>query len=361
MDLFLLLGTSIYFCFVVIIISGLLFRTKLKTFNNDLPFISIVIAARNEEKTISFLLNDLISQSIKNNNYEVIISNDRSTDRTENIIQKYSKKHDFIKTIHISKKTNMAPKKYALTKAIKKSSGEIIITTDADCRVGKHWIKSMASLVQNTGKIVIGYSKIESESIKINEFQKIDFLGIMAANGGLLTHGIVCSGSGQNLAYKKEDFYKINGFSSVENKISGDDMFVVQAISSLKGAVFNYSPDSFVSTLPKKSISGYLNQRIRWSSNSKHTFMSSPLFFGFLLSAFLANTSILYSVLALSKFSIFLLSTKFFLEGFVIFIGSRLFLTNVSFLSYIIWNLSQPIYIPVIGLAGLIGKFSWKE
>ena len=138
-------------------------------------------------------------------------------------------------------------------------------------------------------------------------------------------------------------------------------MFVVQAISTLRGAVFNYNPNSFVSTLPKKSIGGYLNQRIRWSSNSKYAFRSSPLFFVFLLSAFLANSSILYSILILSNLSIFLISTKFVLEGIVIFIGSRVFLTSVSFLSYIIWNLFQPIYIPIIGVAGLIGKFSWKE
>ena len=138
-------------------------------------------------------------------------------------------------------------------------------------------------------------------------------------------------------------------------------MYIVQAISSLRGAIFNYNPNSFVSTLPENSIGGYLNQRIRWSSNSRFTFRSSPLFFGFLLSAFLANSSILYSVLTLSNLSLFLISAKFFLEGFVIFIGSRIFLTKTSIISYSIWNIAQPIYIPIVGLAGLIGKFSWKS
>ena len=255
----------------------------------------------------------------------------------------------------------MTPKKFALTRAIDQSVGDIIIATDADCRVPVDWVKNMATLVEDTGKIVIGYSKIESFQIIFNDFQKIDFLGIMAANGGLLTHGIVCSGSGQNLAYKKEDFYKIKGFDPVKNQISGDDMHIVQQISSIKGAIFNYNPESFVSTTSKNSIRGYLNQRIRWSSNSKSTFQSSPLFFGFLLSAFLANLSVLFSIITLSNLSLFLILTKFFLEGFVLFIGSKIFLTKISLLSYIIWNIIQPIYIPIVGLAGLIGKFSWKE
>ena len=216
MDLVLLLGATPYFCFVVIIISGLLFRQKLSNeYDQDLPFVSVVIAARNEEKNIANLLDDLITQTIDKNNFEVIISNDRSEDETGKIINEYSRKYEFIKYIQITKKKDMASKKYALEQAIKDSKGEIILATDADCRVSKHWAISMANLVNKTNKVVIGYSKIKSKTTLINEIQKIDFLGIMASNGGLLTNGIICSGSGQNLAYKKEDFFRIGGFESL--------------------------------------------------------------------------------------------------------------------------------------------------
>ena len=287
MDLYLLVGTAPYFCFLVIIFSGLLFRKLPKINQNDISFVSVVIAARNEENNISYLLKDLINQSANKNNYEVIIANDRSTDNTEKIINEFSSENSLIKSINIKKKHEMTPKKYALTKAIEKSEGEIIITTDADCRVPRDWVSNMAQLAQNNEGIVIGYSKIESMKTFLNEFQKIDFLGIMAANGGLLTHGIVCSGSGQNLAYKKKDFQTINGFNPVKGLLSGDDMYLVQSISSIKGAVFNYDPNSFVSTLPKNSFPSYLNQRIRWSSNSKQNLRSNPQFFVFLLFYFL--------------------------------------------------------------------------
>ena len=361
MDLYLLIGASPYFCFLVIIFSGLLFRKPIKTNQIHIPFVSVVISARNEENNISYLLKDLINQSTDKKNYEVIIANDRSTDKTQNIIDKFSSENSFIRSIHIKKKHEMTPKKYALTKAIENSKGEIILTTDADCRVPRDWVNNMAQLVQNNEGIVIGYSKIESMKTFLNEFQKIDFLGIMAANAGLLTHGIVCSGSGQNLAYKKKDFQTINGFNPVKGLLSGDDMYLVQSISSIKGAVFNYDPNSFVSTLPKNSFPGYLNQRIRWSSNSKQNLRSNPQFFVFLLSAFLANCSIMFGLIYFSGLSIVLFLIKFFLEAFVIFIGTRLFLTPVTSLTYIIWNIIQPVYIPIVGVAGLIGKYSWKE
>ena len=362
MELFLLFGAGLYYCFIVIIISGLLFKPRTQTYTKKtLPFTSVVIAARNEEHNLPILLNDLINQTIDKNNFEVIIANDRSEDNTKEIINEYSNRYEFIKAIHIKKKGDMAPKKYALEKAINKSKGEIILATDADCRVSNNWATSMACLVNDTNKVVIGYSKISGKNNIIHEIQKIDFLGIMTANGGLLENGIICSGSGQNLGYKKNDFFNIGGFEPVKHKESGDDMYIVQTISKIRGATFNYDENSFVTTLPKNSLTSYINQRIRWSSNSKMTLFTNPLFFLFLTSAFLANINILISLLF--SLNTFIISTlvKFLLEVLVLYIGAKLFLTKFSFFSYIIWNLTQPAYILIIGIGGLIDRFTWKK
>ena len=355
-------GAGSYFCFIVMIISGLLFREKtLAKYEEPLPFTTVVIAARNEEDNLPSLLDDLVNQKIDKNEFEVVIANDRSTDKTEEIINEYSNKYKFIKVIHIIKKSEMAPKKYALESAINESKGEIILATDADCRVTSDWATSMASLVSQTDKVVIGYSRIWGQNSLIHKIQQIDFLGIMAANGGLLTNGIVCSGSGQNLGYKKKDFFNIGGFEEVKHRESGDDMYIVQKISKIKGATFNYDKNSFVTTLPKNSLSSFINQRIRWSSNSKLTLFTSPLFFLFLTSAFLANVNILISLLFSLNTLIILIVVKFLLELLVLNIGSKLFLTRLSFFSYIVWNLTQPIYILTVSIGGLTDRFTWKK
>tara|TARA_B100000003_G_C10771838_1_gene307319 strand:- start:397 stop:606 length:210 start_codon:yes stop_codon:yes gene_type:complete len=69
----------------------------------------------------------------------------------------------------------------------------------------------------------------------------------------------------------------------------------------------------------------------------------------------------MFGLIYFSGLSIVLFLIKLILEAFVIFIGTRLFLTPVSSLTYIIWNIIQPVYIPIVGVAGLIGKYSWKE
>ena len=355
-------GAGLYFCFIVMVISGLLFRERTSAkYEQTLPFTTVVIAARNEEDNLPSLLDDLVNQKIDKNEFEVVIANDRSTDKTEEIINEYSNKYKFIKVIHIIKKSEMAPKKYALESAINESKGEIILATDADCRVTSDWATSMASLVSQTDKVVIGYSRIWGQNSLIHKIQQIDFLGIMAANGGLLTNGIVCSGSGQNLGYKKKDFFNIGGFEEVKHRESGDDMYIVQKISKIKGATFNYDKNSFVTTLPKNSLSSFINQRIRWSSNSKLTLFTSPLFFLFLTSAFLANVNILISLLFSLNTLIILIVVKFLLELLVLNIGSKLFLTRLSFFSYIVWNLTQPIYILIVSIGGLADRFTWKK
>src|SRR5574341_2671692 len=63
------------------------------------PFISIVVAARNEERNVEELLRRLLSQDYPA--YEVILVNDRSTDRTAEILRPFEGKDPRLKCIHV--------------------------------------------------------------------------------------------------------------------------------------------------------------------------------------------------------------------------------------------------------------------
>ena len=70
----------------------------------------------------------------------------------------------------------MTPKRYALQLGIEKAKGEIIILTDADCRVNKLWVSSMVYGVLAQDSILIGFSKISSDTNTwFEHYQKIDF------------------------------------------------------------------------------------------------------------------------------------------------------------------------------------------
>ena len=240
-----------YVGFMVFMISGLFKHNELEIKSSEtLPNVSVVVAARNEEGHIPYLINDLISQEYPLDKLEVIIVNDRSTDDTAAILDDASDNYAFIKVITIDQiSKDMTPKKNALTKGIEAAFGEIIVLTDADCRVGKLWVSSMTYSVVSKESISIGFSEINQKHESFfHRYQKIDFLSIIIANAGFSGWGLFWSGTGQNLAFFKRDFEKIGGFEKVKDRISGDDMYLVQSISKLKPAILHIDPNSFVKT-----------------------------------------------------------------------------------------------------------------
>ena len=359
----LLIFTAIYLLFSLFIISGLFRHNTLPISNSGtLPFVSVIIAARNEEDNIPSLIDDLINQEYPLGKFEIIIVNDRSYDSTQDILIKASENYSFIKYIKIDKKSKeMTPKKHAIDMGIKKSKGEIILATDADCRVGSLWISSMTYSLINKNGIIIGYSEIDDEKRNFFEkYQKIDFLAIIAANAGAAGWNHFWSGTGQNLAYYKKDYLQIGGFEPVKDKVSGDDMYLVQEISRLKKGYVHIDPHSHVKTKAMKSIKDFINQRIRWSSNSKSNFKNTPIFFTFLIVSFFENLLILFSII-LFKQGYLIWGIKITLDGIVILFGSRLFEKSFDIKTYFFWAILQPFYIPFIGVLGLLNKFSWKK
>lgn len=106
--------------------------------------ISFIIPVRNEEENIQDCINS-IKKSISEN-YEIIVVNDNSEDRTHEII---SKMND-IKVVNVQNKPNFAVgKNYALYLGYLNSDGQILIFLDADVRITKETIKETLKLLKN--------------------------------------------------------------------------------------------------------------------------------------------------------------------------------------------------------------------
>ena len=91
------------------------------------------------------------------------------------------------------------PEIEGLTSLEVNDSGEIILATDADCRIGALWIASMAYSLMNKNGIIIGYSEISDiKKSYFEKYQKLDFLAILIANAGASGWNQYWSGTGQN-------------------------------------------------------------------------------------------------------------------------------------------------------------------
>ena len=354
-----------YASFMLYFFSGLIrLRKESIVKHQDTPTVSIVVAARNEEENIGNLLVDLSQQTYPHEKVQVVIADDRSTDNTWSIISEYKNKYSNFSGVKIADLSKtMTSKKHALTKAIEKSSGEIIISTDADCRVPKTWVKCIVETFDEETGLVVGYSKIDTESESLfNHYQSIDFLALMSANAGTLGWGNAWTGSGQNIAYRRSAFDTINGFNPAADKISGDDFYLVQAISKIAKTIYNINPEGFVKTKSSNGICNFISQRIRWASNTKKLFNTDYFFLLFLFVNLFTNVLLLSTFLLRDywQFLPMLFGIKFLFDTIVLFYGSKLFRTEIKLNSYLLWFFLQPLYTPLLGIFSMFGKFRWK-
>lgn len=129
--------------------------------------VSIIIPAYNEERTIEEIISKVYNVSI---NKEIIVVNDGSQDRTSTIISNIKDKYN-LKIINLEKNFG---KGYAIRKGIEASSGEIILTQDADLETDPaEYQKLLAPIIEGRAKVVFGSRFLGS----INNMNKFNFIG----------------------------------------------------------------------------------------------------------------------------------------------------------------------------------------
>ena len=107
-------------------------RTKEFSADNTPPiFISVVVAARNEEKNIGHLFKMFQEQTYPPQLFEVIIVDDFSTDKTQDIILDFLS--DRYHVIRPGTEAANSSKKKALEAGVQRAKGDLIVITDADC------------------------------------------------------------------------------------------------------------------------------------------------------------------------------------------------------------------------------------
>ena len=233
-ELFTIIGTlsaSIYLLIILYLTLGII-RTKTEVTDKQFS-ISIIVAAHNESMNIAACLDSILDQTYPQDKTEIIIVNDRSTDDTELIINDYITKGNNLQIIHINE-TNYSGidnKINALNQGIARSTGDIIITTDADCRVSKNWIKIINSYFTFDTGMVVGLSPIIPTEWWMSRFICIDaLLADIIASGSLgWNHAVTCTG--RNLAYRRSVYEEVEGFSGIDHLIGVDDDLFMQKIS----------------------------------------------------------------------------------------------------------------------------------
>ena len=170
------------------------------------PLITIIVPAKNEEKTIGRCLHSL--KSLNYPNYEIIVVNDGSTDGTEEILKQFN-------AVTIINTAGVGPS-MARNLAIEKSGGEYLAFTDGDCLIDKEWLNELLTYFTDTGIMGVGGDQLQPEDETAFGKDVYEFFNLIAFSSDYLKtekevmtirHNPTC-----NMMYRKAAFEKIGNF-----------------------------------------------------------------------------------------------------------------------------------------------------
>ncbi len=211
----------VYSAVLLFLITGLL-RSRGGE-NDRLPRVSVVVAARNESKTIAPCLTALSEQAYPKELTEIVVANDRSTDTTADILSRFNQKHG-IKILNIKKTpAGVSPKKYALSRAIEQASGELIFCTDADCVPRPDWLATTVRMFRPGVGLVVGLAPLNANGTFLSKLLSLDSFASALVASGSCAWNVAVTCTGRNLAYRKTVWEQVRGFAEINHIVSGDD------------------------------------------------------------------------------------------------------------------------------------------
>jgi cellulose synthase/poly-beta-1,6-N-acetylglucosamine synthase-like glycosyltransferase len=352
------------------------FVQKKNLFKDELPFVSIIIAARNEEKNIGDCIQSIVDQSFPANKFEIIITDDHSTDNTVSVIQSFKKEN--IRVIHLAdfleNKILNSYKKKSIETALKFAQGTLIVTTDADCIAPKKWLETLVSFYQEKKPVFVCLPVAFSSFLPAERtgkrlltiFQSLDFMALQGITGASVYKKFHSMCNGANLAYEKNVFFEVNGFEGIDEIASGDDMLLMEKIQKIypDRVLFLKSPDVIVETKAAATLKEFFNQRIRWASKADR--YTDKKIMAVLLMVYLLNAWIF--ILGISSFFSARIFYLFLISIIIKTVVELIFLYPVAKFfgkqKLLWWFLpAQPFHIVYTLIAGWLGKFGsykWK-
>ena len=326
--------------------------------------ISVVVPVRNEEENIEQLVRMVFNQNYPAGLFECIISDDHSDDGTVPKVQQLIKKFPQLQLILPD---NLHGKKAALARAIEISTGELVVTIDADVSVNEHWLSTIAAYYETTRcKLIILPIMMKDGNSFLEQVQVLELLSLVGttAAAASMHSPVMCNGA--NLAFSREGYNALRGYEGNASISGGDDMFLLikQKKVSKKSIGYVHDRNAIAWTNPEKKLASLLSQRIRWASKAGRYSDAEILFLAAIV--WLVNALTVWMIVSLVLgdvphwWALLLLILRWlvdfiFLRNVALFFHKSRVLGNYPFLLFI-----YPLYATLIPLAGIFYRPSWK-
>jgi cellulose synthase/poly-beta-1,6-N-acetylglucosamine synthase-like glycosyltransferase len=250
---------------------------------SDQPFVSVLIAARNEETRIGRCLDSLLRSQYPASQYEILIIDDRSVDRTREVAENFGRVYSQVKVIPITHRiANMSGKASALCQGLRQARGEIILMTDADCEVPPNWMPQMISYFAPHIGLVGGFTlltRIEKKSSVFAKIQTLDWIYLLSVGAGAAGLGKPVSILGNNFAFRRAAYEAVGGYEALGFSII-EDFALMRAIHKQTPwqICFPLDPQLVITSEPELNWRDFFEQRQRWAAGGKEVGLLAKAF-----------------------------------------------------------------------------------
>jgi 1,2-diacylglycerol 3-beta-glucosyltransferase len=234
--------------------------------NTSLPFVSVVIAARDEDHNLYKCLESVLNQSYASERFEVVVINDHSTDGTELICQEFARRFNNFSYANAREDTVLKGKTNALDQGIEKARGEIILITDADCMVPQTWIEHTARRYSPSVGIVGGIT-LQGAHDWFGGMQSLDWAFLLGLAAATVSLRKPLSTIGNNLSFRNTAYKDVGGYRNIPFSVT-EDFMLFQSILKLKkwDYVCPIDPNVLVISKPCSSWKDLVRQKHRWGT-----------------------------------------------------------------------------------------------
>jgi cellulose synthase/poly-beta-1,6-N-acetylglucosamine synthase-like glycosyltransferase len=300
---------------IVLFVFNFRSTSKGKPIDKEFPFVSILIAARNEENNISRCVQSLRLQDYPANKYEILVGNDGSEDQTLKILRNLESITSNMSVYDIQDLIQAKPGKMNVLAQLGLSArGEILLFTDADTRVPKTWIKSMVNVLRRKTGFVTGTTLLETNS-KFDKLQRTEWVHAICMMKVVSDLNIDVSSIGNNMAITKEAYDAVGGFRDIPFSITEDYEIFRQVCKKGYSSFHIFQKSVLATSIPASTFWGLLIQRKRWMTGA---FKLPVLMLALLILNTLYYPLVMTLIFLDFEFGILLILSKIIVQGLLI-------------------------------------------
>lgn len=233
------------------------------------PKVSVLLAARNEEKLILRSLEAMHHFDYPKVKLQILVGNDQSEDRTEELIRSYIKGKPSFELLNIEQNLGKGRgKANVLAHLAHHADGQFYLITDVDVALPAGWVKSM--LAQFTPEVgLVSGTTLCAKGGFFAWMQRIDWIHFMGYIKAMANQGIACTSVGNNMAVRAEAYWQTGGYENIDFSIT-EDYKLFQEVSAKGWGWRNIlTPESTGQAWYIDSLPEFLNQRKRWLQGAR--------------------------------------------------------------------------------------------